>query len=103
MSALLGIGNVNTCDNKTRLLSFRAAVDCLLATSNLCTVTPIFFALNFLSSVLPGGCYTSIRNWFSSITTNKIVCPKNKDLVTFFDNNQVLARNWRVRYDRKQN
>ena len=57
--------------------------------------------VNFLSSVLPGGCYTSIRNWFSSITTNKIVCPKNKDLVTFFDNNQVLARNWRVRYDSK--
>ena len=115
LSSLVGIGNVNKCDSKPRLLSFRAAIDCLLATANLYTVTPLFFALNlimyfvcgskvvvnFLSSLTPSGSYTSVRNWFKCTTTDEISCPKNTDIVTFFDNNQVLARNWRIRYDSK--
>ena len=115
LSALVGIDNVSRCENKTRLLSFRVTTDCLLATCNLCTITQLFFALNlimyfvcgsktvvnFLSSLSPAGCYNSVRNWFRAFTTDKIVCPSNRDLITFFDSNQVLARNWRVRYDSK--
>ena len=115
LSALAGIDNVSHCENKIRLLSFRVAIDCLLVTCNLYIITPLFFVLNlimyfvcgskivvnFLSSLSPADCYTSVRNLFRAITTDKIVCPSNTDLITFFNNNQVLSRNWRVRYNSK--
>ena len=117
LSSLVRIGNINNCKNKGTVLSFRAAIDCLLNACNLKTVTPLFFTLNLimyfvsgsktvvnmLFSLSPAACYSTVRNWFKSITSEKIVCPSNKDIVTFFDNNQVWARNWRVRCDCKAN
>ena len=41
--------------------------------------------------------YNFKENYFS----NKCLCPSGKDIISFFDNSQVLARNWRVRFNSK--
>ena len=53
------------------------------------------------SSATSGG-YTTLQCWITSRTQTPSSRPSQEnDLVTFFDNNQVLARNWRVVYDYK--
>ena len=54
-----------------------------------------------ISSVTPSGCYNTIINWLKEQSTIYIPPPSNIDIVTFFDNNQILARNWNVRYKSK--
>ena len=113
MMALVGLSNDDA--NKGRRLALFAALDCLLAAPTAGTITPLFFALNlilyfvsgsktiisYLSSISPAGCYTSVLKWFKDKTSKEVVCPADNDVNTFFDNNQVLARNWRVRYNAK--
>ena len=112
--AAAGINNIETCKTN-KLLSLSASFDCLFAASNACAVTPLFFAINlvayficgsrtlisFLSSVTPSGCYKTVLNWFKDKTSCKVQCEPNGDIITYFDNSQILARNWRVRYDAK--
>ncbi|XP_062577384.1 uncharacterized protein LOC134239238 [Saccostrea cucullata] len=56
---------------------------------------------NHYSAAHPAGSYSSLINWIEEHSTLPIIIPSKHDIITFFDNNQVLARNWRVRYDAK--
>lgn len=42
-----------------------------------------------------------ILNWISENSKHSVHVPPNNDVITYFDNNQVLARNWRVHFDAK--
>lgn len=53
------------------------------------------------SSAHPARSYTSVLKWIEEHAANPITIPFQHDVITYFDNNQVLARNWRVRYDAK--
>ncbi|XP_062577048.1 uncharacterized protein LOC134238946 [Saccostrea cucullata] len=79
------------------------------------TILPFSFSLNLLSyyvsssktvcnlysSAHPSGSYSSVLNWIEQHSQSSIDVPFHNDIITYFDNNQVLARNWRVRYDAK--
>ena len=111
--ALVGLDMENA--KKGRYLAFVAAIDCLLAASCAGTITPLFFALSviiyfisgsktiilYLSSILPTGCYTTVMNWFKEKTSTEVLCPSENDVITYVDNSQILARNWRVRFSAK--
>jgi hypothetical protein len=56
-------------------------------------------ALN--SACGPAGSYGTIVNWISYNSKECVHVPDKNDVLTFFDNNQVLARIWRVHYDAK--
>ncbi|XP_061166699.1 uncharacterized protein LOC133175604 [Saccostrea echinata] len=58
-------------------------------------------AVSITSACSPSGSYTSILNWLKDHSTDKISCPSNSDFITFFDNNQVIGRKWRVKNDFK--
>jgi len=55
----------------------------------------------FNNAVSPCGSYSTIMNWINERSSAKNVLPPENDVITFFDNNQVLARNWRVTFDYK--
>ena len=42
-----------------------------------------------------------VLKWFKHKTSEKVMCPKYNDVISYFDNNQILAHNWRVRYNAK--
>ncbi|XP_069103763.1 uncharacterized protein [Argopecten irradians] len=58
-------------------------------------------AVQINAATSPSGSYSSLLNWIKSYSTIPVACPHTSDIVTYFDNNQVLSRNWRVRYDAK--
>ena len=49
----------------------------------------------------PSGSYPTILKYLDKYSKEKLSFPQSSDLIVFFDNNQVLARNWRVKYDCK--
>ena len=78
-------------------------------------VTPLSFSINLISyyiseskiicslnnSTSPAGSYPTIRNWISKQNEQPLKSPESCDILTFFDNNQIISRNWRVNYDHK--
>ena len=92
-----------------------AAIDCLMAATISNCITPLFFIFNIvsyficgskltsstLSAFTPSGSYTTLKNWLQGQMSNLCSLPSLNDIITYFDNNQVLSRNWRVRYDAK--
>jgi hypothetical protein len=104
-------GDVSTKRN----ISVAMSLDCLYSARHPNTITPWCFASNLLtyfvsgsktactinSSTYPSGCYTTVLNWAKHQADVPIIVPGESDVITYFDNNQVLARNWRVRYDAK--
>lgn len=53
------------------------------------------------NAVSPCGSYSSIMNWLNYRSNTENTVPLDNDVFTFFDNNQVLSRNWRVNFDYK--
>ena len=49
----------------------------------------------------PSGSYTSIMKYINENSVNQIPYPSGCDILVYFDNNQVLARNWNVKFDCK--
>ena len=49
----------------------------------------------------PSGSYTTLLKYLDKYSQHRNEIPKDKDIVIFFDNNQVLTRNWNVKYDSK--
>ncbi|XP_062613499.1 uncharacterized protein LOC134275243 [Saccostrea cucullata] len=84
-----------------------------LVTSNL--ILPLTFSKNLLSYYFsgsrsictmnsiasPGGSYQSIVSWIAQQGGDPITISGVEDVLTFFDNNQILTRRWRVNYDNK--
>ena len=108
------VGNDGIDSNKKQTVYIAAAIDCLMAAIVCNCITPLFFIFNLisyffsgskttacvLSALSPSGSYYTMKNWFKGQLSNICKLPAN-DIITFFDNNQVLSRNWRVRFDAK--
>lgn len=47
-------------------------------------------AINIASASSPSGSYTSILRWLKAHSKDKINIPQTSDVISFFDNNQVL-------------
>ena len=52
-------------------------------------------ACNILSRNGPFGSYTTILNWLNDQGHNAITAPQG-DIITFFDNNQVVGKNYKI-------
>ena len=76
------------------------AIDCLYNARYLNLIT-LLAESDISSSLSPYGSYTTTKSWINNQSNIPIVCPENIDVVSYFDNNQVLARNWRVKFDAK--
>ena len=59
--------------------------------------------VSLFNSCRPAGSYFSLKKWLAKIGAIPIHLHeiKDNDSITFFDNSQVLARNWRVNYNYK--
>lgn len=64
-------------------------------------VTGSKLACDINASCSPAGSYTTVLNWIREASSSRIEVENETDVVTFFDNNQVMARNWRVNFDSK--
>ncbi|XP_069122376.1 uncharacterized protein [Argopecten irradians] len=53
-------------------------------------------ALAIQSAGSAAGSYTTLNKWMKTHAIKELQCPKECDVVTFFDNNQVIQRKWRV-------
>ena len=96
----------------TRLLM---AIDCIYACANRNVITPFSFLsnvtaymlsgskliCNIFSKLFPSGSYTTIKTWLDCAAASPPQTPAGRDLITYFDNSQVLGRNWRVRLQAK--
>nr|XP_022289927.1 uncharacterized protein LOC111101643 isoform X2 [Crassostrea virginica] len=49
----------------------------------------------------PSGSYTTILGWLKAHSQDRIKIPESSDVISFFDNNQVIGRKWRVKNDFK--
>ncbi|XP_060586641.1 uncharacterized protein LOC132742292 [Ruditapes philippinarum] len=49
----------------------------------------------------PSGSYVTVLEFLKSKAVNEQKVPELKDCIYFFDNNQIMARNWNVKYDLK--
>jgi len=102
-------------ENNRRTLSLVNAYEHVLFSRNPNIVLPLAFSCNLVSYVVvgsklvcdinaaasPSGCYYTVLNWIKEASAQPIVIPPEGDVITCFDNNQVMARNWRVRFDSK--
>ena len=112
---ITGLYGSSVENQRARFMPFICALDCILAAAYDRTVTPLLFlvsvlhyfvtgsktVVNILSCLTPSGHYTILRKWFENYFSNKCLCPSGRDIISFFDNSQVLARNWRVRFNSK--
>ena len=101
--------------NSKKLLCVANSIDSIYKARNLSLITPLCFSNNILSycasgsrficdiynSVSPAGSYTSVRKWLNSQSCEPPPPVPNADTITFFDNSQVIGRNWRVCYNYK--
>jgi hypothetical protein len=53
------------------------------------------------SKYSPSGSYTTIMIFFNKNKTVEKMPESDNDCLTFFDNNQIMARNWNVSYNWK--
>jgi hypothetical protein len=100
-----------------KMLCITGAVDSIYKARKLNHVAPLPFAQNLISYYITGsktvtllnnrqqasGSYTTLRKWLNDcgkhVERNENV--QLSDKIIFFDNNQVVARNWRVTYGHK--
>ena len=99
------------------LLLIAMALDCIYATVSHKSVTVLCLMVSIvtyvmsgskalvrtLSSFMPCGSYTTLLRFLKQITetTDCSKVPEDRDIVTFFDNNQILCKNWNVEFDSK--
>lgn len=116
LTFFLSIANPDISDissEECTLLAFAKENVYFLMRKNL--VLPFSFAMNLLtlylcpnklvcslnSSCGPAGSYSTILNWIADHSQEGVTVLSSNDVITFFDNNQVLARNWRVHFEAK--
>ncbi|XP_078336984.1 uncharacterized protein LOC144626577 [Crassostrea virginica] len=58
-------------------------------------------ALTLATKGSPCWSYTTIQSWIADQGKEEIHCPQDPDVVTFFDNNQVLEKKWKVEVNYK--
>ena len=98
---------------KSTLLT--SAVDTIYKAKDVNYVSPLHFSANLVnynitgsklvcnifSQMAAGGNYKTILKWLNEQSSSNMPAPPTRDVITYFDNNQVLMRNWRVRADAK--
>ena len=103
----------NTELEKERCMCLASAVDSIYKASRLRLITPLHFMTNLVSyhvsgskllcsmdnQLAPAGSYQSVLKWLNEQSIAPLSHPPATDTVTYFDNNQVLVKNWRVRFD----
>ena len=47
----------------------------------------------------PSGFYTTLMKYLDKYSQHRYEIPIDKDIVIFYDNNQVLTGNWNVKYE----
>lgn len=55
--------------------------------------------LDILNKFSPNGSYSTVYNWLNEKSKDPLVFTSKEDTICFFDNNQILSRNWRVKYN----
>ena len=114
MLSVTGLSKLEGCNEKS-MLSLIMAIDCIYSaiypkcitilsfiTSLMCYVmTGSKSVCRIISSVTPSGCYNTLLNWLKEQSSSYIPPPSDIDIISFFDNNQILSRNWNVRYNCK--
>lgn len=88
---------------KTVVAKLTRCMENVYAINNKYYVSPFAFSNNLMayfatgsksvttlnSASTPSGCYTTLSSWIKDHAKEKITCPSDHDVVTFFDNNQV--------------
>lgn len=113
---LQGITDTNiTTSPQTKLLSLSYAMHqihhtrCLTFTSPLCFSNNLVLyfltkskkAVNLWGSLGPYGSYTTLMKWLSRQSMQPLQRPVDGDVITFFDNNQVVGKTHRVKVQQK--
>jgi hypothetical protein len=112
MKAVAGISDNSNCKKNVYIVS---SIDNINKASNLTYVAPLQFCCNLITYYISGsklisqiynrqnagGSYTTLQRWLKSISCEALKCNSPGDIVTFFDNNQIVAGNWRVTYGYK--
>ncbi|XP_062608370.1 uncharacterized protein LOC134270197 [Saccostrea cucullata] len=115
LAFLKGLMHEGDFYQKEKAVVISNAVDSVYYLVNTKFVAPLAFAkslliytktgskegVNVASAATPSGSYTSILNWLKANSQEKIKIPDNSDVISFFDNNQVIGRKWRVKNDFK--
>ncbi|XP_053374886.1 uncharacterized protein LOC123530450 [Mercenaria mercenaria] len=105
-------GNGN---NPKKEVCIVTAVDSIYKARRLTHVAPLQFCKNLVNYYLSGskvvaqlnnrqtacGSYSSLQRWLKANAQQPVQNERNSDQITFFDNNQVIARNWRVTFGHK--
>ncbi|KAK3098397.1 hypothetical protein FSP39_019148 [Pinctada imbricata] len=114
---LMSAASVTASDSMKKFVVLVNAVDCLYKARNLALITPLAFSCNVLTycltgsktacllnqNISPAGGYTSVKTWMedNSLASSMSLSTSCNDVITYFDNNQVIGRNWRVNYNYK--
>ena len=103
-------------NREKKLLYIANGVDCIYRARNLPFIGPLPFASNVLSYCATGsksicvynnkiaasGSYQTVRNWLAAKRSIEYKSTNvSSDSFIFFDNNQVISKNWRVTYNYK--
>lgn len=103
------------CNDACEEIRLAKTVESIYGCRNNSFVSPMSFSQNLLGYYItgsksalrigckgsPSGSYTTVQNWISEQSKDAIECPQNADVVTFFDNNQVLEKKWKVEVNYK--
>ena len=52
-----------------------------------------------LGGVGPYGSYPTVITWLEDQATLLLQCPPDGNLITFFDNNQIIGKSWNINHD----
>ena len=94
----------------TKLMFLITIIECIYKTVHNNTIAPLSFSVNLMNylvtgsdiacnmigSLIPGGCYTTIWNFLESNSQHPLISTNVHDMITFFDNSQVIGRTWNV-------
>ncbi len=111
---LLAITNIDDISHEQANL-LCTSMECLMKMVNSNAIGPYCFLtsvltyflsgskqiVSLLSNLTAGGSYSTITKWLSDNSGSDLKCTLDGDYVSFFDNSQVLGRNWRVHFDCK--
>ena len=110
--AFLNALALNDSDKKVKILNAYEHLVSLVVTNY---IGALNFALNLITYFIsgsrnivdlgsrysPAGSYSYVLNYLNKTSLNALKPPPNSDICVFFDNNQIMARNWNVKYNSK--
>ena len=103
---------LNESDKKVKILNAYEHLVSLAVTNY---IGPLNFGLNLISYFIsgsrnivdigsrysPAGSYSFVTGYLNKNSIDSLEIPTDNDFSVFFDNNQIMARNWNVQYNSK--